>query len=104
MEINDFTIKSSNLYKKYTCREPKKVNAAMRVRKKKRKKLHEERSGSNNSSLIDHDMDYNDTCDDDALDDINLSYVPSDEEPEANFACGICGKQKKAKLWYKSVK
>lgn len=52
----------------------------------------------NSSNVSDDDMDYNYICDEDALDDINLSYVPSDEKSEAKFTCAISEQQEKAEL------
>lgn len=56
MGKNYFTIPSSSFYNKNTCRESKKVNA-------------EEPN----------DMDYNNICDDNELDDIDISYVSFDK-------------------------
>ena len=51
------------------------------------------------------DEDLSDICDDDELDDIELSFIPTIQEPtESNEICCICGEIGKDKeLWYRCV-
>lgn len=103
-----FTIPSSRFYEKDKCQEPEKImlqsdsegnlDQSPKIKKARRKEKMKKKLESSGSSEVSDDMDDFDICDDDELDDIDLSYVPSDEKTLENVTCEICGEQGKTEL------